>query len=93
VVSYRQVLVVHAAREAARAAAVEDQDRVAAARRAALQAGGLDEGRLGVETIIDGDRVAVRVTFDEPTDVALVGRLLPSVRLAGSATMRLEGRR
>jgi Flp pilus assembly protein TadG len=90
VVAYRQVLVVHAAREGARAAAVEDGDRAEAARAGAERAGGLEAARLDVATVDDGHRVAVTVVFDEPTDVALVGRLMPSLRLGGRATMRVE---
>jgi Flp pilus assembly protein TadG len=90
VVAYRQVLVVHAAREGARAAAVEDGGRPEAARAGAERAGGLEAARLDVSTVDEGRHVAVTVVFDEPTDVALVGRLLPSLRLEGRATMRIE---
>ena len=85
------VLVTHAAREAARAAAV-DSDPQAAAHAAAL-ATTLDahrmqvhvEGRRG-----PGSRVRVDVTYRAPTDVPLVGGLIGDVTLHASATMRVE---
>lgn len=91
VVAHRQLLVVHAAREAARAAAVADDDRAGAARRAAVGAGGLDPARLRVETDVAGGRVRCVVVLTEPTDVVLVGALLPPVSLEAAATMRVEG--
>jgi Flp pilus assembly protein TadG len=91
VVAYRQVLVVHAAREGARAAAVEDGDRSAAASLGSQRSTGLDPARLEVTARSEADTVKVVVAFDEPTDVALVGRLLPSLRLEAAATMRIEG--
>jgi Flp pilus assembly protein TadG len=91
VVARDQVLVTHAAREAARAAAVDsDPD---AARRAAEQAGPLAPDRL--EVVVTGrggvgERVRVVVTYTLPTRLPLVGRLLDDVVLTGSATMRVE---
>jgi hypothetical protein len=93
VVGYRQVLVVHAAREGARTAAVTEDDRQAAARWGAEQAGGLPPDRLRVDARVVADRVEVEVRFREPTDVPLVGRLLPDVPLQASTVMRLEGGR
>jgi hypothetical protein len=90
VIAQRQVLVVHAAREAARAAAVDDGDPTGAALRGAQRAGGLDVARLDVTTSVRGDLVEVTVRYADPTDVALAGRLLPEVTLAGTATMRRE---
>lgn len=87
-----QVLVVHAAREAAREAAVDDrpaQIRLAA-RRAA---GGLKVDRLGTETRQTGGApvtVIVRVTYRVPTDVPLIGPLLPDVEVRAKAAMRQE---
>jgi hypothetical protein len=93
VVAHRQVLVVHAAREAARSAAVAGSGAEVpdAARRGADLAGGLPRERLGVQATLVGDRVEVVVTFDDPTDVAVVGPLLPDVTLRATATMRWEG--
>ena len=87
-----QVLVVHAAREAAREAAVDP--RPAQVRQAALRAGtGLKPGRLGTETSQTGGVpviVTVEVAYRAPTDVVLVGPLLPDVALRASAAMRRE---
>lgn len=84
-----QVLVVHAAREGARGAAVST-DVVAGARASAARAGGLDPARLTVSARRAGELVVVEVGYDDPTDVALVGALLPDVHLRGTATMRSE---
>ena len=87
-----QVLVVHAAREAARAAAVgRPDDEVTAA---AARAGPLDANRLTV--VVErsggpGGTVAVQVSYRCPTDLPLVGRLLPDVGLSARAVMRQEG--
>ena len=86
-----QVLVTHAAREAARAAAV-DPDAGAPA-RAGAAAADLVAHRLSV-AVTDrqgpGSRVRVEVTYVSPTVVPLVGPLVPDVRLSASATMRVE---
>jgi hypothetical protein len=87
-----QILVVHAAREGAREAAVDPRPAEvrAAARRAAL---GLKPGRLGTET---GQNegvhglVIVRVTYRVPTDVPLLGPLLPDIVVRANAAMRQE---
>jgi Flp pilus assembly protein TadG len=91
-----QVLVVHAAREAARSAAVATIDeRSEAARSAATGAGPLDPERLRIaDTVTPGDRrVHVRVEYSSRTDLPLVGTLLPDVDLSSDATMRLESDR
>lgn len=91
VVARDHVLVTHAAREAARAAAVDDD--VDAARRAAEQAGPLAADRLDVEvTGRDGvgSRVRVVVRYRVPTRLPLVGRAVDEVTLTASATMRVE---
>lgn len=90
VVAYRQLLVVHAAREGARAAAVSDDDRLGAAERAVAGAGGLERAALHVSVREEGELVEVEVTFDEPTDVALVGALIPSLELRARAAMQIE---
>jgi Flp pilus assembly protein TadG len=91
VVARDQILVTHAAREAARAVAVDDD--VDAARRAAEQAGPLAAERLDV-TVTGrdgvGSRVRVVVRYTLPTRVPLVGRVLDEVTLEASATMRVE---
>ena len=86
-----QVLVTHAAREAARAAAVDPDPK--AAMRAAKAATALDSGRM---TVVvhgrngPGSRVEVEVTYRAPTDVPLVGGLLGDLDLHAEATMRVE---
>jgi Flp pilus assembly protein TadG len=94
VVARRDVLVAHAAREAARAAAVESDSTAAvtAAREAAVRSGGLDASRLKVIVSRDVDDVHVTVRYEDPTDVAMVGRLVRSVTLQERVTMRREDR-
>jgi hypothetical protein len=86
-----QVLLTSAAREAGRAAAVTTDAE--APRRAARAAGGLDPARLAVD--VDrgaggGSLVRASLHYAAPTDVPLVGSLLPDISLAGSAVMRSE---
>jgi Flp pilus assembly protein TadG len=86
-----QLLVTHAAREAVRAAAVDDDP--AAARRAAEQAGPLAADRLDTEVAGRGEvggRVRVVVRYRAPTRVPLVGTLVDDVVLDAAATMRVE---
>jgi hypothetical protein len=86
-----QLLVTHAAREAARAAAVDPDP--GAPRRAAVGAGPLDPARLRVETGprgAVGASVRVEVRYREPTSLPIVGRALDDVTLHGEATMRVE---
>lgn len=86
------LLVAHAAREAARAAAVEAEP--GAARRAASASSGLDEDRLLVQVTGRegaGSRVRVVVAYRAPTSVPIVGRLLGDRTLRSAVTMRVEG--
>lgn len=86
-----QVLVVHAAREAVRAAAVDAGPEVPA--QAAASSSTLDAGRLRVDSTGregPGSRVTVRVRYRAPTDVPLVGGAIPDLTLDASATMRVE---
>jgi hypothetical protein len=86
-----QVLLTSATREAARAAAVTaDPD---APVRAARAAGGLDPARLEVAVrrgTGDAALVQASLRYNAPTDVPLVGSLLPDITLAGQAAMRPE---
>lgn len=87
-----QVLVVHAAREGARAAAVDGPD----AARAAVEASpGLADGRIEVasatETSRSVDLVRVEVRYRVPTDVPLVGPLVGDPTLTAVVAMRAEG--
>ena len=86
-----QVLVTHAAREAARAAAVDPQADVA--RDGAVGAARLDPDRLRVElsgSTEPGARLTVTVRYRSPTAVPLVGPLLGDRTLVAEATMRVE---
>ena len=76
-----------AAREAARAAAVS-ADPVGAATAAATRV--VDLGPLDVNVTVSGDIVRVRVTYVNPTDVAIVGRAIGDVSLQATAAMKLE---
>ena len=85
------VLVVHAAREAARAAAVDPTTEAAIS--AALAATSLDPDRLLVET--EGSRTTggllrVTVRFRPEPSVPVVGRLFPAVTIQEALTVRVE---
>jgi Flp pilus assembly protein TadG len=86
-----QVLVVHAAREGARAAAVEPStEAVIAAVHGATR---LDPARIRVTVsgrAGPGSLVTVRVSYRAPTDLPLAGRLVGDVELVEEATMRVE---
>jgi hypothetical protein len=87
-----QVLVTHAAREGARAAAVDPAPGAAAA--AAAASADLDPARLTVtETgrAGPGSQVTVAVAYRVVTDVPLVGVLMADVTVHADATMRVEG--
>ena len=87
-----RVLLAHASREAARAAAVDPT--LAAATASARSATGLADGRLTVALSgpagSPGDRLTVVVRYRAPTTVPLVGALIPDVDLETSATTRVE---
>jgi hypothetical protein len=82
-----QLAVVHAAREAARAAAVSTDPRAdgSAAAREAVALGDLD-----VSIEAGAARVRATVHHVVHTDVPLIGALVPDVHVTGTATMRLE---
>jgi hypothetical protein len=85
------VLVTHAAREAARAAATDPHPD--APRRAAEASGGLRPDRLSLTTRgrgAAGTRVTVSVTYRIPTVVPLAGALVNDLVLTRSVTMRVE---
>lgn len=84
----QHVTTVHAAREAARAVAVDGGTGVAAAAV-------VDAGRADCRTVVDrpaevGATLTVTVTCPAPTDVALVGPLLPDPQVRARAAMRVE---
>jgi Flp pilus assembly protein TadG len=82
-----QVAVVHAAREAARAASVDPDPGSAtrAARRVLAHA----DVRVGGRPAI-GQPISVEVTFHDRTTVPLVGALFPDLDLHAKAVMRVE---
>jgi Flp pilus assembly protein TadG len=77
-----------AAREAARAAAVS-ADPVGAGVRAALS-GGLDADRAEIAISDDGTDVVAAIAYRVPTDLPLIGLLLPDLMVRASATMAFE---
>ena len=83
-----QVLVVHAAREGARQAAVSADD--ASVTRRAAGATALEPERLATGITRRGEDVTVSATYRSPTRVPLVGVMIGDVRLAASVTMRDE---
>jgi Flp pilus assembly protein TadG len=82
------VLTIHAAREAARAAAVGEPDATAV--RAAVAAGGFPTHRARVSVQRAGADVTVEVRYRQATVVPIVGALLGDVGHRASATMRVE---
>lgn len=85
-----QLLVSHAAREAARAAAVEA--RAGAPRDGALgSTTALDPARLHVDADRVGDRVTVSVRYRSRTSLPLVGVLVPDPTITATVVMRIEG--
>ncbi|MEM1334180.1 MAG: TadE/TadG family type IV pilus assembly protein [Actinomycetota bacterium] len=86
-VTVRNELVVqHAAREAARAASVS-ADPSGAAASAARRATSLP---ISVSTHTSSGDVVVTVTYVDPTDVPLIGQLLTAVTHRATVTMTLE---
>ena len=84
-----QVLTVHAAREGARAGAVDPSPE--APRRAALAGSPLAADRLEVTGVRRrGEPIEVSVVYRSPTVVPLVGGLLPDVAVRARASMRVE---
>lgn len=85
------LLVHHAAREGARAAAV---DPTPAAASAGVRGGArLDQGRLGVSLrggSSEGDLATVRVSYASPTNVPIVGAFVGDINLTAEVTMRVE---
>lgn len=82
------VSTVHAAREAARAVAVDGRSGVADAAVAAT-------GRQGCRTTVDrpgspGSTLVVTVACPVVTDVAVIGPLVPDVTVRARAAMRVE---
>lgn len=88
-VVHGQMLVVHAAREGVRAAAVDPNPDAASA--AVLGGTPLEVDRTKIEVrYVGGGAVQVKVRYALPTDVPLVGALMRDLDLSASATMRVE---
>lgn len=85
-----QIMVIHGAREAARAVAVSND--AAMARSAALAAARLDPQhlRVHVEEPPGTGNVAVRLDYRSPVRFAPLGIVLDDLVLSGEATMRSE---
>lgn len=86
-----QILVVHAAREAAREAAVDPA--ADAPRRAAVASSSLNDSRLTVTSTdrgAAGSRVRVEVAYRTSSAVPLLGAAVGNLTLRASATMRVE---
>ena len=83
-----QVAVVHAAREAARAASV-DPDRPRAVGAASVGCSSDAEVHVGARPAV-GEPITVEVTYHDRTDVPLVGALFPDLDLHARAVMRVE---
>lgn len=90
-----QLLVSHAAREAARAASVSDSDRLGAATMAARQAGDLAADRISATTtMVDGDAsVRVVISYRSTTGIPIIGSLVPDIDLESTVVMRVESDR
>ena len=85
------ILVVHAAREAARAAAVDPT--VETATVAATAATELDPARLHVDIAGSrsaGSRLRIAVSYRPKLEVPVVGRLFPAVSIREELTVRVE---
>ena len=85
------ILIVHATREAARAAAVDPTTEAAAS--AALAATGLDPVKLEVETSgsrMTGGLLRVTVRYHPEPAVPIVGRFFPPMALEEALTIRVE---
>ena len=83
-----QIMVIHSAREAARAVAVSSESSVA--RPAALAASRLDPQRLRVRVDERPGNVSVRLDYRSPVRVAPFGVVLDDLLLSGEAVMRSE---
>lgn len=86
------VSVQHAAREAARAVSLSPE--VSTARDGVREAAsGLDDDRLSVSLSggqASGDVATVRISYEAPTEVPLVGRLVGDVLVTAEAAVRVE---
>ena len=84
-----QVLVTHAAREAARVAAVggsDDEARSSAARRSGL------EGQVGFSVVVavNAGVVEATVRLEERSRLPIIGQLVPKLEVSSFVAMRVE---
>ncbi len=94
-VAHDQILVVHAARAGAREAAVGGD--AGAVRRAVLAGAAAGGGLTPDRTVIESSRrggvdawVEVRVRYRAPTDLPVIGALLPTLELEARAVLPQE---
>jgi hypothetical protein len=85
-----RVLVVHAARVAARAVAVEPTP--AAARAALREAGGADGFRVSLAGDLESGGLATVTVTASPTTLPLLGRVVGGIELRERLAVRVEGR-
>ncbi|MGI9622477.1 MAG: TadE/TadG family type IV pilus assembly protein [Acidimicrobiales bacterium] len=83
-----RILVVNAAREGARTAAVDPD--LSAVRRSAIDSGALDPSRLSVNLDRADSTVTVTVSYVSRTEVPIIGALVGDVAATESVTMHLE---
>ncbi len=90
--AHRQVLVIHATREAARAAAVVDDDSRArlAASIGFARGADLDPGRVEIHTELLASTVRVTATHRARSEVPIIRWFLGDVELQATATMARE---
>jgi len=86
IVGVRQVAIDAAARDGARAASVA-ADPGAAAREAVSTSIGLP---VDVDTVAGASTVTVTVSYDDPTSVPIIGRVIGTVHLTATSTMPRE---
>ncbi len=83
-----QIMVVNAAREGARTAAVDNA--ASAIRQSVVDSGALDAARVSVNSSTAGPNVTVTVTYRSTTTVPIIGPLLGDLTITESTTMRSE---
>ena len=83
-----QIMVVNAAREGARTAAV--QPVLAEARQSAIDSGALDPQRTTVSMSQGSSTVTVTVSYRSTTTVPIIGNLVGDIAMRESTTMRSE---
>lgn len=90
-VGHDRVLLAHATREAARAAAIAPEDRARSPEEAAQDASaGLTAARLDVSVHDGGTTSTVTVTYRSVTDLPLIGPLLPDPMLTERVVVATE---